>query len=253
MRCVATIRTLRSKVQQARRPHAGAVVEPCSQDLLAQLGYSSQLGQDLLLDRHVFGGRLGGVVVDVGAHDGVTFSNSVFFETQRGWAAWCIEPNPTVFAQLQENRPNATCLQCAVGAEAGTAEFTAVSGYGEMLSGLTAKLSGRHAERIDKEIARHGGTKSTLTVEIRRLDSILREAAVRHIDLLTIDVEGGEMSVLTSLSLAEFQVGAVVVENNYGTRDIGRHMRRQGYQLFARIGWDEVYVPRPMRMTNTAN
>ena len=220
--------------------------------MLRSLGYSSQLGQDQLIDQHVFAGMTGGVVVDVGAHDGVTFSNSVFFEKQRGWTSVCVEPNPRVFAELQQSRPNATCLQYAVGAIAGIAAFTAITGYGEMLSGLTGKLGARHSERIERDISRHGGSKETISVEIRRLDAILREAAIRKVDLLTIDVEGGELSVLDSLSLAEFDVGAVVVENNYGTSAIGRRMTKQGYQLFARIGWDEVYVPRPFRLTTAS-
>jgi len=169
--------------------------------VLESLGYSSQLGQDLFLDRHVFAELSGGVVVDVGAHDGVTFSNSVFFERARGWTAVCIEPNPTVFAALQENRPDAACVQSAIGAAAGSAEFTAITGYGEMLSGLTDRLGSRHNARIDRDISRHGGSKTTIEVEVRRLDSILREHGIRKVDLLTIDVEGGEDSLRLAIRL----------------------------------------------------
>ena len=248
VRTVALTRTYRSVRRRLSRRPSGTEVKPLSQEAIAGLGYSSQLGQDLLLDRLVFAERRGGVVVDVGAHDGVTFSNSVFFERSRGWTAICIEPNPKVFNELRQNRPQAHCVQRAVGSEAGTAEFTAITGYGEMLSGLTGKYGSRQSKRVDREIDRHGGSKTTISVEISRLDSLLRDAAIRKVDLLTIDVEGGEASVLDSLSLAEFGVGAVVVENNYGTRSISSRLTKQGYQLFARIGWDEVHVPRPFRL-----
>ena len=111
---VALLSSLRRPVRRRPRPSSGAVVEPCPPELIRQLGYSSQLGQDLLLYRHVFGGRTKGVVVDFGAHDGVTFSNSFFLERSRGWTAVCIEPNPKVFVELERNRPNATCVECAV-------------------------------------------------------------------------------------------------------------------------------------------
>ena len=120
-----------------------------------------------------------------------------------------------------------------------------------MLSGLTEKLGSRDSARIDRDIGRHGGSKSTISVEVRRLDSILRRAEIRSVDLLTIDVDGGELSVLDSLSLAEFEVGAVVVENNFSTRSLGRRMSQQNYQLFARIGWDDICVPSPMRLHAT--
>lgn len=42
--------------------------------------YASQFGQDEFLDCIVFRGLAGGFFVDVGAHDGEQFSNSLFFE-----------------------------------------------------------------------------------------------------------------------------------------------------------------------------
>jgi hypothetical protein len=41
-----------------------------------------------------------GVFVDIGAHDGETDSNSLFFENL-GWKGFCIEPNPEMFNKLQ--------------------------------------------------------------------------------------------------------------------------------------------------------
>jgi len=207
-------------------------------------GYSSQLGQDAFLDRCVFFGARDRVIVDVGAHDGVTFSNSLFFEQQRGWHAVCIEPNPTVFARLVGNR-TATCLPFAVGVRPGHAEFTALSGYNEMLSGLTAGYDRRHLRRIERDLTRHGGTRSTESVEVKRLDALLHDAGVDHVDVLTVDIEGGELDALRSIDLQSFGVEAVVVENNYGGGAVRKEMRRQGYQLLVSIGWDDVFVPRP--------
>src|SRR6266404_4750051 len=80
--------------------------------------YKSQYLQDILLDRWLFGGITGGTFVDIGAHDGVTYSNSFLFERLRGWGGVCIEPNPAVFAQLAVNR-QCTTLNCCVSDVAG--------------------------------------------------------------------------------------------------------------------------------------
>ena len=73
----------------------------------------SQLGQDILVDEY-FGGKRGGVFVDIGAYDGVTFSNTLMLERERGWTGVCIEPLPDVFAELRQNR-GCVCVQACIG------------------------------------------------------------------------------------------------------------------------------------------
>ncbi len=207
---------------------------------IAALGYSSQLGQDVLVDR-LLGGRRNGVFVDVGAHDGTTLSNSLFFERERGWKGLCVEASPAVFPTLQAAR-TATCVNVAIGARAGTADFTMIDGDAEMLSGLTSGYSRRHRARMLRDSAASNAV--SVRVPVRRLDDVLREHGVEKVDMLSVDVEGGEVGVLDSLRLADFRVEIVVVENNYSSRALRRRMWRQGYQLLLRLGWDDVFVPR---------
>ena len=89
-----------------------------SAEAVRGLGYHSQSGQDVLLDRHFFSGREVGVFVDVGAHDGVTLSNSLFFEEKRSWSGLCVEPNPNVFQKLEQSR-SAVCTNVAVASTEG--------------------------------------------------------------------------------------------------------------------------------------
>lgn len=57
----------------------------------------SQLGQDKIVDEY-FHGKRNGVFVDVGAYDGVTFSNTLMLGREGGWTGVCIEPLPDNFA-----------------------------------------------------------------------------------------------------------------------------------------------------------
>ena len=43
-----------------------------------------------------------GFFLDIGAHDGVTGSNTFFFE-KLGWDGICLEPIPSVFDKLKKN------------------------------------------------------------------------------------------------------------------------------------------------------
>src|SRR5687767_14863567 len=97
--------------------------------------FFSQFNQDRFLETEVFKGKRGGVFVDIGANDGITLSNTYFFEKYRDWTGICIEPIPAVFEKLRANR-KAICVNGCIAPSNGTAEFLWVSGAAEMLSGL---------------------------------------------------------------------------------------------------------------------
>ena len=223
------------------------LVEPLTSEAVEEAGYCSQLGQDLLIDRHVFAGRREGFFVDVGAHDGVTWNNTVFFERERGWSGLCIEPNPSVFPRLQSAR-SAECIRSAIGPHDATVPFRVVTGYAEMLSGIDTAYDRRHRARLERERAEFGGDTHIVRVPMRRLDTVLRDAGINRVDLLSIDVEGGESGVLDSIDLRTFHVAAVIIENHFHKWSIARRFRRQGYQLMLRLGWDELYMPNPARL-----
>ena len=47
-----------------------------------------------------------GFFVDVGAHDGISINNTLYFERNNGWKGINIEPIKKVFDNLVINRPN---------------------------------------------------------------------------------------------------------------------------------------------------
>ena len=73
----------------------------------------SQLGQDKIVDEY-FRGKRHGVFVDIGAYDGLTFSNTLMLERERDWTGICIEPLPDIFAELRKNR-RCICVQACIG------------------------------------------------------------------------------------------------------------------------------------------
>lgn len=205
-------------------------------------GFASQFGQDVILDR--FFSALGlqeGVFVDVGAHDGVSFSNTLFFERQR-WTGVCIEPLAEPFRRLRDSR-TARCINCAVGDVPGEAEFIAVTGYSEMLSGLVNQYDARHLARIEQELAEEGGSRTVVNVPVRRLDDILEECGIRRVDFLSVDVEGGELGVLRSLDFSRTPVLALAIENDYRDDAVARYLaERSGLRRVLRIDVDDIYV-----------
>ena len=199
----------------------------------------SQLGQDVWLDRHVFGGRRDGVFLDIGGYDGVTGSNTLFFELFRGWSGLLFEPQPEQHARAAGLR-RCPCHCIAIGAEEGSAEFLHVErGYTQM-SGLQRGMVERHLAVI-RSAPQH--RERLVQVPVRPLAPFLRESGIDRVDYVSLDVEGAEAEILESFPFATVPVTAWSVENPYGNRRIGEIMAGNGYRRIAVLGVDEIYAP----------
>jgi FkbM family methyltransferase len=195
--------------------------------------YFSQEGQDKFLDTYIFKGFRDGVFVDVGAHDGKSFSNTMFFESERGWSGLLIEPNPTVFERLKQNRPHARAEQCAISESEGLVDFLQITGYSEMLSGIPSAYDPRHKERVESELEGDGGSATTIQVQSKRFSTVARAHNLSRIHYLSIDVEGAEASVLRSIDFTQVFIDVIGFESNYeeNTVEIVDWLKSRGYQV----------------------
>lgn len=205
--------------------------------------YYSQSGQDKFLNQHIFKNKPTGFFLDIGANDGISYSNTYFFEKELGWKGICIEPIPSVFKKLEENRNSINVNGCVADFE-GKGIFYEVTGYAEMLSGLKSKYDLRHLKRIEDELKNYGGTVSETTVNCFDLNKILEKCNVKDIDYCSIDIEGGELDVLKTIDFDKFNFNAISIENNYDDIRINQCMKSNGFKKIANMGGDEIYLKR---------
>ena len=177
--------------------------------------FNSQHKQDMLLELSVFKGYKNGFFIDIGAHDGVTINNTLYFEKYNNWSGINIEPIKKVYDKLVVNRPNSININCAISNNDGTAEFLSNDGYTEMLSGLKDNFDPRHLERLQKENNQMGSTTQTITVITKKLETICDEYNIIHINYLSIDVEGAEFEVIKSINFDKIFIDIIEFENNY--------------------------------------
>jgi len=201
--------------------------------------YYSQFEQDRFVNHRFFKDRTDGFFVDIGAFDGVTYSNSLFFEEELGWDGICIEPVPEVFALLEQRR-SCQLVNAAVSDREGTAAFLHVEDIPE-LSGLIADYDPQHVERIESELSEIDGSCSAIEVPCLVLGDLLDERGVTRVDFLSIDTEGNELKILESIDFDRFEIDVIAVENNYGDPEIYRLLKNQGYRRVARLTCDEIY------------
>ncbi|HJZ24120.1 MAG TPA: FkbM family methyltransferase [Candidatus Babeliales bacterium] len=206
-----------------------------------QKRYYGQFHQDEYLNKEVFRNMRDGFFIDIGAHDGVSISNTYFFEKYLGWQGVCIEPIPEVFARLVKNR-TCICVNGCISNITGREAFLRVSGYPEMLSGLLHSFDPRHLNRIKNEIAHYGGKSEVIEVDSYRLDDLLKQYKIaRRIDYLNIDTEGSELKILQAIDFDSNDIFTISVENNYNDSRIYNLLASKGYRLMMRLDVDEIY------------
>jgi FkbM family methyltransferase len=151
------------------------------------LPYYSQYGEDRWLIENI---RLPGIgaFAEVGAADGRTFSNSLAFESL-GWGGVVVEADP---------RRDLSCRKCRI-ERCAAASY---DGFTEFSQAGCPDHSG-----IGRE-----GTK--ITVPCKRLDTILDEAGIAQLDLLSIDTEGTELDVWASFDPQRYKPRIVIIEWN---------------------------------------
>jgi hypothetical protein len=113
--------------------------------------FNSQDNQDKYLETNIFKGYKNGFFVDVGAHDGVSINNTLYFDKYNNWTGINIEPIKSVYDRLVSNRPNNINLNCAVCNKDGETEFLCNTGYTEMISGIKDTFDQRHLQRLENE------------------------------------------------------------------------------------------------------
>lgn len=202
--------------------------------------YFSQYNQDKFLNEVVFFNKRNGFFIDIGAHDGISFSNSLFFEKFNDWSGICIEPNPSVFSKLVSNRKSINLNVC-IGSENKKVKFTQIEGYSEMLSGITEKYDVRHIERINNTILVKGGEKREIEVDMIRLNDV-DEIKNKKIDFISIDTEGNEFDIISSINFDLLDVKSLVIENNYKDNRIAAYLNSLGFELIYRLDCDEVFL-----------
>lgn len=202
-------------------------------------GYYSQCGQDKWLIENIFNDREDGIFVDIGAHDGVSFSNTLKLE-QLGWKGIAVEPMPQTYATLAENRSCITVNGC-IHRKSGKDFFRLISGYSQMLSGLVSEYDSRHLARIDREIKEHGGSYQDIEVNCFNFNELVFKHKLNHIHYLNLDVEGGELAVLENIDFNQIEIDIIGVENNYLDYRIPSLLAKNGFKLISIVG-DEFYI-----------
>lgn len=162
--------------------------------------YYSQCQEDIFLNENIFKNKKNGVYIELGALDGVLYSNTKFYEDSLNWKGILIEPHPEKFKLLQINRPNNFLFNNLVSCHKEPLEFRYFVDCHAAVSGVENTLSQLHFDMFfDSDNAWNKSLpQNKIFIKPVSLTEIVKETNIKHIDLLSLDVEGHEYEVLQS-------------------------------------------------------
>lgn len=208
----------------------------------------SQDKEDEFLLQHFFENICGGTYVELGALDGVKYSNSHLFHYGLDWRGVLIEPNPKNFRALRRNRPKDDTFNYAVCASSSKVHFV-----GDRKRGATSGVLEFMDPSFVKEWHPDIDIAKLPTIDCKSLSDILDESMLvpgQAIDFLSLDVEGAELEVLRTLNFTKHIFGVIFYENGGKDEDIKKLLDEHGYEFRFRAlrsnfhtnrRWDEIY------------
>jgi FkbM family methyltransferase len=152
-----------------------------------------------------------GHVLDIGANDGKTFSNSLAL-IERGWMATLIEPHPVAFDLLRKRHAGNSFVECykiAIADKTGTMKLSMNSPH---IAGDTGLLS----TLVESETDKWKGVVSydTISVPTYTFKDFQNGFKCDKFDFITIDAEGMDYAILSQIDLTAVGCKMVCVEHN---------------------------------------
>jgi FkbM family methyltransferase len=179
-----------------------------------------------------------GVFLDVGAFEPIRISNSYHFE-KNGWDVYCFEANTNSIPLLKQDRQN-VFNYAIYDTDLDQVEFNVVHSNGWTAGFSAIELSDEIANIFkcdDKVITK-------IKVVQRTLNTILNTdlSHIEKIDVLKIDIEGGELKCLKGLDLNKYSPKVILLENITNDDSIKKYLEQFQYTLDKHISYNQFYI-----------
>lgn len=204
--------------------------------------YYSQWKQDEYIFNNFFKDKKKpGFFLEIGADDGIRFSNCKFFEETLNWNGIAIEARKDAYDKLITNR-KCNCIHAILSDVEENTNFLNIKGYGLGLSGLINKYDPKHINRINQEIKNPNNKgHEIINVQTEKLNNLLDKYNIKNIDFLSIDTEGSELAILKTIDFKKYNIDVITIEDNYQAKELMEFFINRNYSFVKQIECDKIF------------
>jgi FkbM family methyltransferase len=162
-----------------------------------------------------------GFFIEVGAHDGIFQSNTLYLEKNNDWTGFLIEPSFEVYLNCVKNRPNSKCFNLALTSEEYFKKKKIINGDfdGSPMSGVMTFRSGFSIKENILNLFQSFKKNKIKSVNSIPLQLLIDLFNIKKIDFLSLDVEGYEYEVLKGINFDISRPRFILIE----VRDIQKN------------------------------
>lgn len=161
-----------------------------------------------------------GFFIEAGANDGITQSNSLYFEKYKGWQGILIEPIPELATKCKINRPRSLIENYAL-VPFGYGQDYVKMYYCNLMSFVEGAMISEEEKKVHLQagcLVQNINQTYEINVPATTLTAILDKYRVKNIDFFSLDVEGFELNVLQGIDFDKYQPKFMLLEVRYRDR-----------------------------------
>ena len=197
--------------------------------------FYSQQDEDKYIIQYLLKDKItDGTFLEIGACDGVLYSNTKTLEDYFGFNGILIEPQPKFYSRLLENRNSDKneLYNCAVSnSDSQEIEFIGDNPEGGILSNINTNLQKYKWKKFK--------------VKNMKMKDILQKSKFEYLDFMIIDVEGSELSLLESIDFS-FPIFCIIIEAHSNEQEknkiFGEYLKSNGFTYKERQRGNEIWL-----------
>lgn len=202
---------------------------------------SGYVRPDKFLNDLLFRNKTHGTYVEAGVLNPTTASTGYFFDRELCWRGVCIDGQEKVHKRLLKSDRTCNKVHGILCGHDGKDVFWDVSGKGSALSGIESTLSGDHRRDILAHERAGTWSVSRKNVTCYQLQTLLKKSGIGHVDVLLMDIEGGEQAVLPSIDFSKLDIDHMFIELSSKSEVVPNWLSKYGYKRVTKYGDDTLF------------
>ena len=183
-----------------------------------------------------------GYFIEIGANNGITQSNTYYFEKVKKLRGVLIEPSPNNYLLCKKNRSKANKYYCNACVSFNFKEEFVKIAYSDLVStpiNLESDESNPFSRAkqgltsfMEDEIPIYGAIPKTMN------EILIDSSSPRDIDFFSLDVEGAEIEVLKGIDYNKYKFRYILVESSTPNK-IEDFLAKHNYRLIEKLSYHD--------------